>query len=232
MSLRAGGGGWGETIGLYWRDRRSQELEARGEKWVPGLNRFSPVQSYSSSSEAKDGRPRTLRMLRRHMDDYADNVNTGSSQLGLRKYGQRRSTGRGGWTDGNRRARDQGCERSIFLNRTKDNPGFTVHPGSTELSCRQFGQPDPSGPGHRTARGETPKILHLGKHTSHASKGGWGGYRCALGAETQFQALQNAQQTQPKVQTRSWTPARGSGKPLRPGHRGHHSVKEKRRGMG
>lgn len=59
-----------------------------------------------------------------------------------------------------------------------------------------------------------------------------GGYRCALGAETQFQALQNAQQTQPKVQTRSWTPARGSGKPLRPGHRGHHSVKEKRRGMG
>lgn len=68
---------------MYWRDRRSQELEARGEKWVPGLNRFSPVQSYSSSSEAKDGRPRTLRMLRRHMDDYADNVNTGSSQLGL-----------------------------------------------------------------------------------------------------------------------------------------------------
>lgn len=54
-----------------YRSRRSQELEARGEKWVPGLGRCSPVQSHYSSSEAKDGRPRTLRMLRRHMDDYA-----------------------------------------------------------------------------------------------------------------------------------------------------------------
>lgn len=54
----------------------------------------------------------------------------------------------------------------------------------------------------RAAQGEAPKTLSLGKHTSHASNGG-GGYRCALGAETWLQALQNAQQTQSKVQTRS-----------------------------
>lgn len=60
-----------------------------------------------------------------------------------------------------------GASPSVGLETT-----LTVQPGSAGLSCRQFRQPDPSGPGNRAAQGETPKTAPWKTHQSCTR---WGG---------------------------------------------------------
>lgn len=94
--------------------------------------------------------------------------------------------------------RDQGCGWSI-LNQTRNGRLVSLsHQGVAYISGSPSGVEQ--GCGLDRALRETPITSAPWKHTSHTPNGG---YRCALGAETWLQVSHNAQQTQPKAQTRS-----------------------------
>lgn len=94
--------------------------------------------------------------------------------------------------------RDQGCGWSI-LNQSRDGHlVFLSYQGVAYISGSSSGVEQ--GCGLDRAQRETLITSAPWTYSSHAPNGG---YRCALSAETWLQVLPNAQQTQPKAQTRS-----------------------------